>query len=76
MFTCSFVLKLNKAIIDGKTSRLCDLTGDWMKSLRTKIAENTAVNRVSTMVYVHAYKHTHNMFILCCRDLQKIPAHR
>ena len=46
--------QLNKAIFDLGLPGLCNQSGDWMKSLRVKIAENTSVNKVSFLYYICA----------------------
>ena len=47
--------QLNKAIFDLGLPGLCNQSGDWMKCLRTKIAENTAVNKVSCLYLLWLY---------------------
>ena len=42
--------QLNKVIFDLGLPGLCNQSGDWMKSLRMKIAENTSVNKVSFLL--------------------------
>ena len=41
-----YEIQLNKEIADGGVSAYCDGSGDWMKSLSAKIAENVAINKV------------------------------